>query len=250
MERAAGSGASVEDNELQRNESNNNTLPGKEPPEGGRILLEVENLKKYYPLKGGIITHTTGYIHAVDGVSFSVREGETLGLVGESGCGKSTIGRQIVGLERPTEGIIRYDGNGQTVVEEDCIREREPERNFDAVSPEWTEKPEGGTSFLSKAREPGLFLRSESAAYPDLRITKDSFLIGKKKDAVDGWLKARGISRIHGRISREEDCYYLTDLNSTNGTYLNGGRLEVNEKARLRPGDCVGFADVRYVVEG
>ena len=111
-------------------------------------------------------------------------------------------------------------------MEEDCIREREPERNFDAVSPEWTEKPEGGTSFLSKAREPGLFLRSESAAYPDLRITKDSFLIGKKKDAVDGWLKARGISRIHGRISREEDCYDLTDLNATNGTYLNGGRLE------------------------
>ena len=110
MERAAGSGASVEDNELQRNESNNNTLPGKEPPEGGRILLEVENLKKYYPLKGGIITHTTGYIHAVDGVSFSVREGETLGLVGESGCGKSTIGRQIVGLEKPTQGVIRYDG--------------------------------------------------------------------------------------------------------------------------------------------
>ena len=97
----------MEDNELQKNESNINVLPGKEPPEGGRTLLEVENLKKYYPLKGGIITHTTGHIHAVDGVSFSVREGETLGLVGESGCGKSTIGRQIVGLERPTEGIIR-----------------------------------------------------------------------------------------------------------------------------------------------
>ena len=100
----------MEDDEVQKNESNLNGLPGKEPPEGGRILLEVTDLKKYYPLKGGIITHTTGYIHAVDGVSFSVREGETLGLVGESGCGKSTIGRQIVGLERPTEGIIRYDG--------------------------------------------------------------------------------------------------------------------------------------------
>lgn len=164
----------------------------------------------------------------------------------ENGLPEDRQGQQ----EESERKIIRYDGTGQTVVEEDCIREREPERNFDAVSPEWTEKPEGGTSFLSKAREPGLFLRSESAAYPDLRITKDSFLIGKKKDAVDGWLKARGISRIHGRISREEDCYYLTDLNSTNGTYLNGGRLEVNEKARLRPGDCVGFADVRYVVEG
>ncbi len=73
-------------------------------------LLEVENMKKYYPLKGGIITHTTGHVKAVDGVSFQVYEGETLGLVGESGCGKSTIGRQIVGLEKPTQGVIRYDG--------------------------------------------------------------------------------------------------------------------------------------------
>lgn len=155
---------------------------------------------------------------------------------------------------RPSEAmekkILYYDGRGQTVLEEDCIREREPKRCFDAASPEWTGEAEGGTSFLSKIREPGLFLRSESAAFPDLRITKDSFLIGKKKDAVDACLKARGISRIHGRISREDDCYYLTDLNSTNGTFLNGGRLEVNEKARLRPGDRVGFADVRYIVEG
>ena len=50
-------------------------------------------MKKYYPVKGGIVTHTTGYVKAVDGVSFSVMRGQTLGLVGESGCGKSTIGR-------------------------------------------------------------------------------------------------------------------------------------------------------------
>ncbi|MBQ8597762.1 MAG: ABC transporter ATP-binding protein [Lachnospiraceae bacterium] len=73
-------------------------------------LVQVEDMKKYYPVKGGIITHTTGYIKAVDGVSFSIMEGETLGLVGESGCGKSTIGRQLVGLEQPTEGKIYYDG--------------------------------------------------------------------------------------------------------------------------------------------
>ena len=73
-------------------------------------ILKVEGLKKYYPVKGGIITHQIGQVKAVNGVSFSVRAGETLGLVGESGCGKSTLGRQIVGLERPTEGKIYYKG--------------------------------------------------------------------------------------------------------------------------------------------
>lgn len=78
---------------------------GKQTP-----LIEVQNLKKYYPVKGGIITHTTGYVKAVDDVSFTVMKGQTVGLVGESGCGKSTIGRQLVGLEIPTEGRIYYNG--------------------------------------------------------------------------------------------------------------------------------------------
>lgn len=73
-------------------------------------LLSIDNLKKYYPVMGGIIPHTIGYVKAVDDISFTIYEGETLGLVGESGCGKSTIGRQIVGLEKPTEGIVTYKG--------------------------------------------------------------------------------------------------------------------------------------------
>ena len=143
-------------------------------------------------------------------------------------------------------GETAKQGSGGTVY----CRENQPGSRLAEHFPEWVDSTSGGTACLAGLREPGLFLRSESAAYPDLRIQKESFLIGKKKDAVDGWLKARGISRIHARISREEDCYYLTDLNSTNGTFLNGGRLGVNEKARMRPGDSVGFADVRYVVEG
>ena len=73
-------------------------------------ILKVENLTKYYPVKGGIITHTVAHVRAVDGISFSIKQGETLGLVGESGCGKSTVGRQIVALEKPSSGHVYFDG--------------------------------------------------------------------------------------------------------------------------------------------
>ncbi|WP_372011502.1 ABC transporter ATP-binding protein [Paenibacillus chitinolyticus] len=71
-------------------------------------LLQVEHLKTYYPVKSGIFSRTTGFIRAVDDVSLTIRKGETLGLVGESGCGKSTIGRSIVRLENPTSGRILF----------------------------------------------------------------------------------------------------------------------------------------------
>lgn len=73
------------------------------------VVLSVRNLKKYYPVKNtSLLPKKKEYVHAVDDVSFDIYEGETLGLVGESGCGKSTVGRQIVGIEKPTSGSILY----------------------------------------------------------------------------------------------------------------------------------------------
>ncbi len=73
-------------------------------------LLEVKNLKKHFPIKGGILGRTVARVHAVDDVSFTMRHGQTLGLVGESGCGKSTLGRTILRLYEPTAGSVNFDG--------------------------------------------------------------------------------------------------------------------------------------------
>ncbi|MED1471838.1 dipeptide ABC transporter ATP-binding protein [Bacillus salipaludis] len=78
-------------------------------------LLQVEELKTYYPIKKGIFSKTVGHVKAVDGVTFTISPGETLGLVGESGCGKSTIGKTLIGLESPTQGQIFFQG--QTISE-------------------------------------------------------------------------------------------------------------------------------------
>ncbi len=72
------------------------------------VILEVKDLKIFYPVKAGIMNKTVNHVRAVDGVSFSVYSGESFGLVGESGCGKSTLGNAIVGLLKPVSGEIRY----------------------------------------------------------------------------------------------------------------------------------------------
>lgn len=75
------------------------------------LLLNVKGLKKHFPITKGILSRTVGHVQAVDGVSFHIRQGETLGLVGESGCGKSTVGRLITGLIDSTQGEVSFDGN-------------------------------------------------------------------------------------------------------------------------------------------
>src|SRR3989304_940106 len=73
-------------------------------------LLQVTDLKKYYPVRRGVMSRVVANVKAVDGVSFHILPGETLGLVGESGCGKTTVGRTILRLLEPTAGDVVFDG--------------------------------------------------------------------------------------------------------------------------------------------
>ncbi|KDA46689.1 ATP-binding cassette domain-containing protein [Ligilactobacillus animalis] len=80
----------------------------------GDELLKVENLRVHYPVRSGFFNHVTDYVHAVDGVSFTIQKGQSYGVIGESGSGKSTIGQALVGLVEATSGTITYRGKDVT----------------------------------------------------------------------------------------------------------------------------------------
>lgn len=87
------------------------------------VLLEIRNIKKYFPITRGLFKHTVGYVKAVDGINLKIKRGETLGLVGESGCGKSTLGRSILRLTEPSVGEILLDGTDIRKLNQEELRQ-------------------------------------------------------------------------------------------------------------------------------
>jgi len=83
------------------------------------LLLQVRGLKKYYPVKSGVFRKVVGHVHALDGVDFDLKPGEVLGVVGETGCGKSTLGRSVLRLVEPTSGQVSFDGRDVLVFNRD-----------------------------------------------------------------------------------------------------------------------------------
>ena len=94
-------------------------------------LLEVRNLKKYFPVRSGVFSRISGWVKAVDDVSFVVRRSETLGLVGESGCGKTTVGRSILRLIEPTSGEVRF--TGEDILKMDMAQLRQKRRQMQMI---------------------------------------------------------------------------------------------------------------------
>jgi oligopeptide/dipeptide ABC transporter ATP-binding protein len=101
---------------------------GTSPGEG---LVEVKDLRVWFPITGGVLRRRIGWVRAVDGVSFAIRQGETLGLVGESGSGKTTIGRTIVRITEPIEGTVRMAGEDLLALKGEALRKRR--RKFQMV---------------------------------------------------------------------------------------------------------------------
>lgn len=110
---------------------NNTPITTPETDNGEKYILEVNNLKEYFPISKSLFKKNTVYLKAVDGVSFKLREGKTIGIVGESGCGKTTLGRTILRLYEPTDGEIIFDGVHIEKLKGEALRKLRP--NFQMI---------------------------------------------------------------------------------------------------------------------
>ena len=130
------------------------------------VLLEVKGLKKHFPIQGGVISRTVGYVYAVDGVTFDVRKGETLGLVGESGCGKTTVGRCVLRLLEPTTGEVLFENRDILTLNDEQMRKLRANMQivfqdpYASLNPRWTIKDIVGEPLLVNKIARGEELRS------------------------------------------------------------------------------------------
>ena len=147
-------------------------------------LLEVSHLKKYFPIKKGIFSKTVGHVKAVDDVSFTIRKGETLGLVGESGCGKTTTGRAILRLIEPTSGSVKFEGEEVTTMPAHRLREMRRQMQIIFQDP---------YSSLNPRITVGGML-TEILKVHGLRNTD-----AERKDRVNELLETVGLSPLHAR---------------------------------------------------
>jgi oligopeptide/dipeptide ABC transporter ATP-binding protein len=129
-------------------------------------LLEVKELKKHFPIQGGVLSRTVGYVYAVDGVTFDVRKSETLGLVGESGCGKTTVGRCVLRLLEPTGGEVLFESRNILTLDDEQMRKLRADMQivfqdpYASLNPRWTIKDIVGEPLLVNKIARGEELRS------------------------------------------------------------------------------------------
>lgn len=128
-------------------------------------ILEVKSLKMHFPIRGGVFGRAVGYVYAVDGVDFAVRAGETMGLVGESGCGKTTVGRCILRLTEPTDGDVIFEGKNIMDLKPNEMTKTRAKMQivfqdpYASLNPRWTIKDIVGESLLLNKIASGETLR-------------------------------------------------------------------------------------------
>lgn len=147
-----------------------------------KSLLEVDQLKQYFPVRAGVFGRHVGDVKAVDGISLSIGEGETLGLVGESGCGKSTLGKSLVRLLNPTAGSIRFRGRDITEMSQGNLRPLR--QDFQMVFQDPAESLDARMSVGELVEEPLIIQRMGNARERKARVGELLDRVGLPKSAV------------------------------------------------------------------